>query len=83
MTQEEKEQLNLAVIERINRDGGNCWYPVDMSTLTPTSTFKKGSVLAINGVFYRATTDTSNFPITLVVQDGKFVVNVVNGMNAY
>ena len=83
MTPAEKDELTLQVIERINRDGGNCWYPVNMATLTPQSSFKKGSVLAINGVFYRATEDTRNFPIILVVQDGKFVANVVNGMYAY
>ena len=53
--------------------------PVNINALTPSSTFVKGNVLGINGRYYRCTQDTSNFPVTLAVDDGAFVVNTVNG----
>jgi len=57
--------------------------PVDISTLTPASTFQKNAVIGINGVLYRATGATQNLPCTLTVQDGQFVVNIVNGKMAF
>lgn len=57
--------------------------PVDISTLTPASTFPKNAVIGINGVLYRATAATQNLPCTLTVQDGQFVVNIVNGKTAF
>jgi hypothetical protein len=57
--------------------------PVDISTLTPASTFQKNAVVGINGVLYRATAATQNLPCTLTVQDGQFVVNIVNGKTAF
>ncbi len=56
---------------------------VDISTLTPTSTFQKNAVIGINGTLYRATKATSTMPITLVVQDGAFVTETINGKTAY
>ena len=61
----------------------NYLIPVDMDSLTLQSTFVKGNIVAINGVMYRAKTDTSNFPITLMTQDGNFLYNEVNGHKAY
>lgn len=57
--------------------------PVDISTLTPASTFPKNAVIGIGGVLYRATAATQNLPCTLTVQDGQFVVNIVNGKTAF
>lgn len=57
--------------------------PVDISTLTPASTFQKNAVVGINGVLYRAKRDTQNLPCTLTVQNGAFVVNIVNGKTAF
>jgi len=57
--------------------------PVDISTLTPASTFPKNAVVGINGVLYRATGATQNLPCTLTVQDGQFVVNIVNGKMSF
>ena len=57
--------------------------PVNINTLTPSSTFRKNAVVGINGVLYRSTAATSNLPCTLVVQDGAFVVNIVNGKKAF
>ena len=57
--------------------------PVDISTLTPASTFPKNAVEGINGVLYRATDATQNLPCTLTVQDGQFVVNIVNGKMSF
>lgn len=57
--------------------------PVDASTLTPSSTFKKGDVLGINGVIYKCTADTSNFPVTMTIENNQLVYNTVNGKKAY
>lgn len=58
-------------------------YPFDISTLTPSSTFRKNTIIGINGVIYRATADTSNMPCTILVQDGAFVTHTVNGKTAF
>lgn len=58
-------------------------YPVDVNTLTPSSTFVKNAVIGINGVLYRAKKATSNLPVTLTVQDGAFVIHTVNGKIAF
>lgn len=58
-------------------------HPVNVNTLTPSSTFIKNAVIGINGVLYRSTQATSNLPVTLVVQDGAFVTNTVNGKIAF
>ena len=57
--------------------------PVDISTLTPSSTFEGGAVIGINGVFYKATQDTSEFPVTLMIEDGAFVTHTIDGKTAY
>ena len=58
-------------------------YPVDITTLTPSTTFRKNAVIGINGVLYRSKQATSNFPVTLMTQDGIFVTNTVNGKIAF
>ena len=58
-------------------------HPVDISSLTPSSTFVKNAVIGINGVLYRATAATSNLPCALVTQDGALVTHTVNGKTAY
>ena len=50
-------------------------HPVNVNTLTPSSTFVKNAIIGINGVIYRATKNTTHFPVVLVTQDGAFVVN--------
>ena len=57
--------------------------PVDVSALTPRTTFRKGSVIGINGVLYRAAADTTYLPFTLVVQDGAFVTVEVGGIDVF
>ena len=57
--------------------------PINMDNLSTSSTFVKGNVVAINGIFYRALRNTSNFPITLMTQGGNFLYNEVNGHRAY
>ena len=57
--------------------------PVDITTLTPNSTFRAWSVVGINGVLYRATQATSNLPCTMVIENGAFVTNTVNGKIAF
>ena len=58
-------------------------HPVDISSLTPSTTFKKGDVLGINGVLYRCTADTSNRPITFQLSNNQFVTHTVNGKTAF
>ena len=50
--------------------------PVNIETLTPSSTFAEGDAIAFNGVIYRATGATDNFPIPLVISGNNFVVGV-------
>lgn len=57
--------------------------PIDIRTLTPSSTFVKNAVIGINGVLYRSVRATSNFPVTLTVEGNAFVVNTVNGKIAF
>lgn len=58
-------------------------HPIDIRTLTPSSTFVKNAVIGINGVLYRSVRATSNFPVTLTVEGNAFVVNIVNGKIAF
>lgn len=58
-------------------------YPVDISTVTPQTTFRKNAVIGIGGVIYRAKRATANMPLTMVVSDGKFVTHEVNGQQAF
>lgn len=57
--------------------------PVDISTLTPASTFPKNAVIGIGGVLYRAKRATASMPLTMVVSSGKFVTHEVNGQQAF
>jgi hypothetical protein len=58
-------------------------HPIDINTLTPSSTFVKNAIIGINGVIDRAKQATSSMPMTMVVQDGAFVVHIVNGRKAF
>lgn len=58
-------------------------HPVDISTLTPSSTFRKNAVIGINGVLYRSKNATSHFPVVLSTEGNAFVVNTVNGKIAF
>ena len=57
--------------------------PVDLDSMTPTTTFQKNNILALNGVLYRAKTNTTHFPVVLLVEDGQFVVDIVDDAPAY
>ena len=57
--------------------------PVNMETMTPSSTFAEGDAIAFNGVIYRATGATDNFPIPLVISGNNFVVDEYKGYKAY
>ena len=70
---------NLATKAELGQVEAEYFHPVDINSLTPSSTFGKNSVIGINGVLYRSLRDTSNFPVVLTVQDGAFVVDIVNG----
>ena len=58
-------------------------YPVNVNTLTPSSTFVKNAIIGINGVIYRSKKATSNLPVTLQVSGGAFVVETINGKIAF
>lgn len=57
--------------------------PVDVSAMTPSSTFVKNSVIGINGVFYKAKRATSNLPFDLVSQGDAFVTQYVGGVELF
>jgi len=50
--------------------------PLNMEQLTPSSTFVKNNVLGINGILYRAKQNTSEFPVTVVTDKGRFVYDI-------
>lgn len=54
-------------------------HPVNVNTLTPSSTFRMNSVIGINGVLYCSLRDTDNLPVTPQIQDGQFVIHTVGG----
>ena len=61
-------------------------HPIDMDEVTPSSTFTAGDVLGINGILYKAKVNTSDFPVTVVVDDttGQFVYDTDDdGNKAY
>jgi len=58
-------------------------HPVNVNSLTPSSTFVKNAVVGINGVLYRSTKATSNLPCTMVIESGAFVYHTVNGKIAF
>ena len=58
-------------------------YPVNIDAMTPTSTFRKNALLFINGIGYKAITDTSEFPVSLLIENNQFVVNVIDGDIAF
>lgn len=74
-------QEDLYLKDTEARDG--LLHPVDIDSLTPTSTFVKNAVIGINGVIYKSKKATSNFPVTLTIQNGAFVTHSVNGKTAF
>ena len=58
-------------------------YPVDMDSITPSSTFRQNAVLGINGVIYRALNATGDLPVTLATDNGAFVYHMIDGHKAY
>lgn len=58
--------------------------PVDVDSLTPSTTFVKNNILGIDGVMYRAKRNTSEFPVVLLVEDGHIVYDEdENGNKAF
>lgn len=82
MTPAEKQELTEYVAEEIAQEGGYVLYPVDESSITPSTIFSKNSILSINGVIYRAKQDTNNLPFTFVIEGNRFVVQTVYGHTA-
>jgi hypothetical protein len=76
-------RASIAQLASEKADKSDMLHPVNVASLTPSSTFLKNAVIGINGVLYRSTKDTSNLPCTLVVQDGAFVTYTVNGKIAF
>ena len=74
---------NVATKSELEENEAEHFYPVNINSLTPSSTFVKNSVIGINGVLYRSLRATSNFPVVLTIQDGSFVIETVNGKKAF
>ena len=70
---------NLATKTELSQNEAEHFHPVSISSLTPSSTFVKNSVIGINGVLYRSTQATNNLPVTLTVENGAFVTETING----
>lgn len=77
----EQKAVNLGQLKMAYEAGA--LLPVNIATLTPSSTFVKNNVMGINGVLYRATQATQNLPCTMVSENGAFVVNTINGKTAF
>jgi len=73
----------FATKTELSQNAGEHLHPVDVNSLTPSSTFTKNAVIGINGVLYRATQAVSNLPVTLTVLNGAFVTHSVNGKIAF
>jgi hypothetical protein len=58
-------------------------HPVNINTLTPSSTFVANAIIGINGVIYRAKQATSHFPVVLETSGGALVVQVINGKKSF
>ena len=58
-------------------------YPVNIDAMTPQSTFRKNALLFINGIGYKAIADTSDFPVSLLIENNQFVVNEIDGDIAF
>ena len=77
----EQKAVNLGQLKMAYQAGA--LLPVNIATLTPSSTFVKNNVVGINGVLYRATQATGNLPCTMVTSGGSFVTNTVNGKTSF
>lgn len=58
-------------------------HPVNINTLTPSSTFVANAIIGINGVIYRAKQATSHFPVVLATSGDALVVQVINGKKSF
>ena len=83
LTPAEKQALTEQVAEEIAQQGGYVLYPIDEGSITPTSMFRKNSIISINGVIYRAKQDTYNLPLTFVIEGERFVVQTLYGRTAF
>lgn len=82
MTPAEKQQLYQYVADEIAQEGGYVLYPVTDADMT-SGTFRKNSIITIDGVTYKAIRDTTNLPVVFVMEDGKYVTQVDSGINLF
>lgn len=82
MSAAEKQQLYQYVADEIAQEGGYVLYPVTDADMT-SGTFRKNSIITINGVTYKAIRDTTNLPVVFVMEDGKYVTQVDSGINLF
>lgn len=83
MSAAEKQELVEAVAAAVEQEGGYLLYPVDINGISTTTVFQKNSIISIDGVVYRAKQDTYNLPVTLVVDNNKFVTQVLYGHTVF
>lgn len=70
---------NVALKTELASNADEHLLPVDINSLTPSSTFRKNAVIGINGVLYRALRATSNMPVVPQIDNGHFVTHTVGG----
>lgn len=83
LTPAEKQALVEQVSEEIAQQQGYVLYPIEEGSITPTSMFRKNSIISINGVIYRAKQDTYNLPLTFVIEGERFVIQTLYGRTAF
>ena len=72
----------FATKTELSQNADDHLHPVDIDSLTPSSTFVKNAVIGINGVLYRSLRATSNLPVTPQMSNGQFVTHTINGKTA-
>lgn len=70
---------NVALKTELASNADEHLLPVNINSLTPSSTFRKNAVIGINGVLYRALRATSNMPVVPQIDNGHFVTHTVGG----
>lgn len=83
MTTAEKQELAGNVADKVAEEGGYALIPVKESTLSPSSTFVKNAIICIDGVIYRAKSETNTLPFNFMADDGKFVVQTILGHTCF
>ena len=77
------DQYLMALGQGSGGASGSMINPKNLDDLTPSSSFTEGDAIALNGIIYRATAATTNFPVSFVAQGNSFVVSNYKDYYAY